>query len=290
LNRYKNKLALVFIGPVEGSEGYQALTELKFQNENLFLLGRYTPQEVEACLELSDVNFLPYPFWNKTLVTESFPSKLPKYVGSLRPILLLAPAYSSPTEFLKSQSVQSGLVTVMSKTNLSNEIINLLENKSVIESQIQGLRRINQEVFSKKIFSKNLSDVFNLQIENYEEINSEIEYFNVPVQESWVQKANMLIRNTSFMIENYRRPRFVARSFVLRYRQAIKLGIISNISRIIGPERYKKYIYGQASKLKIRHQYFRLRVYLVPRLRRVFGAHAYEKYVTNRFWKNRKGG
>ena len=242
-----DKIQLIFIGPKRLSSDAQKLTQRDKNNSFIHFLGRLSVAEVDACLQLSDVNFLPYPFWHRELVKQSFPSKFSKYLGSGRNMLIAAPRHSSLTILLSKHGLHEGVVTTLSKTNLAKELSLLLSDFTYSEKQLKKLESIKREVFSSYSFETNLHSVFNLNDEN--PVEQDVIDVTIPVKQTWVHSFNKFIRDLSLFLENITiHPTHI---FAIYLYQVFNLfGIIKFIKLIIGERNYERFLVGIKVRMK----------------------------------------
>jgi len=188
-------LAFVVIGPTSGDPAHTAFTEIASVKSKIYLIERLSPSEIDTCLSLADINFLPYPFTNRQLVKESFPSKFSKYLGAKRPILFLTPDYSSLSRMIRESGISIGLVVVPSKTNLKYSILQILKSSEVQKLQLSQLLDLEKKYFSKDKQQNLLAEVF--QIDKNEDQNKqdlELVKTEVYVSRDWTQAVNFSIR------------------------------------------------------------------------------------------------
>jgi len=242
----KDKIQLIFIGPERLSMGDYLLNRSDENQSFIHLLGRLSVAETDACLRRSDLNFLPYPFWNRELVKQSFPSKFSKYLGSGKNMLIAAPIYSSLAILLSKYGVHEGLVTTLSKTNLFRETSRLLNDSYYSEQQLLKLELIKQELFSSSYFNTSLQSAFILknEISTEEDLTTVI----IPVKQTWVHYFNSLVRALAFVLNNLPSP--LRTSIYLLYRLFYKFGVIRLIKLRIGEKKYEKLIAGVKRRLK----------------------------------------
>ena len=188
-------LAFVIIGPTPGDPVHDLFTEITNVHSEIYLVERLSPSEIDSCLRLADINFLPYPFTNRQLVEESFPSKFSKYLGAKKPILFLTPDYSSLSRMLRDAGISIGHVVVPSKTNIRNSLLQILESKESQNLQINQLIGLGAKYFSKEKQHKILSEVFLITKNAFRE-EKDFEYVTakVTVTKDWTQTVNYLIR------------------------------------------------------------------------------------------------
>jgi hypothetical protein len=232
----EDEIQLVFIGPKRLSTGKHLLNQGDENGSFIHLLGRLSVAETDACLRRSNLNFLPYPFWNRELVKQSFPSKFSKYLGSGSNMLIAAPIYSSLVVLLSKYGVHEGLVTTLSKTNLSRETLRLLNDSNYSEQQLLKLELIKRELFSSTFFNSSLESAFNVSKEISKE--EEVITVTIPVKQTWVHLFNSFVRDLSFWLENLMSP---LKTFIfLLYQLLYKLGVIRLIKSRIGENSYEK--------------------------------------------------
>jgi hypothetical protein len=243
LDRPNDEIQLVFIGP----DGISL--DSRFLNQSkgfVHLLGRLSVAETDACLRVADINFLPYPFWNRVLVEQSFPSKFSKYLGSAQNILIAAPSYSSLSILLKSYSLFEGVVNTLSKTNLKREITLLMENEFYADQQLFKLNLIREELFSQDVFEEKLKSAFKCRNKNYE--NIEIVNVTITPGRTWVNTFNSSVRNLGFFIENLRNPIHMCVYFMYRLLYLSKVPIL--VKFLIGNANYQRYRSALRKRIK----------------------------------------
>jgi hypothetical protein len=233
----KDEIQLIFIGPTEPSLIRQLLRQSGENRSFIHFLGRFSVAETDACLMRSNINFLPYPFWNRELVKQSFPSKFSKYLGSGRNMLIAAPNYSSLAILLSKYGVHEGLVTTLSKTNLSREISCLLSDSYYSEQQLLKFDLIKQELFSPNFFDGNLHSVFEFKDEISK--NQDVMTVTISVKQNWVHFFNSFVRNSSFFLENLKSPFKILVFFI--FRLFYQFGITRLIRLVIGENNYEKF-------------------------------------------------
>jgi Glycosyl transferases group 1 len=194
----EDEIGFVIIGLPTNKQSVE-LYEYTKRLPNLHLLGRIPAAQVDSCLKLSDLNFLPYPFWHRLLVEESFPSKLAKYLGAEKPILIFAPSYSSLSRMLNENGLTHGVVEVLSKTNICNQITQLLTNQNVIAEQKKQLSRILNSHFTEDIAEETL--LYAINHSGSKIVAAGDVMFRdvlVKVPNDWIQKCNVAIRYITF--------------------------------------------------------------------------------------------
>ena len=210
--RLGDEIQIIFIGP----DGI--MIDSRFLDKNkgfVHTLGRLGVAETDACLRNSNINFLPYPFWNRVLVEQSFPSKFSKYLGSKRNMLIAAPVYSSLATLLKSKGVSEGLVTTLSKSNYHREITKLLTDESYATTQLSKLNSIRAELFSQEAFDENLRSIFDCRDRNLKD--TEIVTVEISPSKNWVYFLNTFVRSSSFFIENLKNRLHMALYYIYRF-------------------------------------------------------------------------
>jgi hypothetical protein len=243
LDRPKDKIQVVFIGPDS------ILIDSRFLNQSkgfVHLLGRLSVADTDACLRMADINFLPYPFWNRILVEQSFPSKFSKYLGSARNMLIVAPSVSSLSTLLKSYGLFEGLVNTLSKTNLKREINLLLEDDYYADQQLRKMTLIREELFSQDIFEEKLKTAFKCRDKNFESL--EIVNVKISPKHTWVDVFNISVRNFSFFIENLRSPVEMLVYFILRLTYLTKFSTLLKL--LIGNTKYQRYRSALRNRVK----------------------------------------
>lgn len=243
LGRPNDQIQVVFIGPDGISIDSRFLNQAK---GFVHLLGRLSVAETDACLRLANINFLPYPFWNRVLVEQSFPSKFSKYLGSTRNMLIVAPSYSSLSILLKSYNLFEGVVKTLSKTNLKREINLLLEDEFYAHQQLRKFSLIREELFSQSVFEEKLKSAFKCRSENFGSI--EIIKVKIAPKRTWVNTFNSSVRNFSFFIENLRNPLPILVYFIYRLLYLAKFPTLAK--SLIGEANYQKYRNALRKRIK----------------------------------------
>ncbi len=245
-SNHEDEIQLIFIGPKNLSTGKKLLNQRDENGSFIHLLGRLSLAETDACLMRSNINFLPYPFWNRELVKQSFPSKFSKYLGSGRNMVIAAPNYSSLAILLSKYDIHEGLVTTLSKTNLSRETSRLLSDDNYSEQQLLKFELIKKELFSQKYFYNSLQYAFNFN----DKISKEQDVITVtiPVKQNWVHFFNSFVRDFSFWLENLYSP--LKTSVVLLYQLFNQFGVIRFIKLTIGEKNYEKFIVALKRRVK----------------------------------------
>ena len=114
-------------------------------------LGWRSPEEIIEIASTSDICYCPYWFDPdfELEAKSSFPSKLPLYFASGRPVLFHGPNYSSPAKFVQSHDAAYVCETLDSS---------MVKNKLIeIASDIYTYRRIAEN--AHKAFMENLTDL-----------------------------------------------------------------------------------------------------------------------------------
>jgi hypothetical protein len=161
-------------------------------------------------------------------------------------MVIAAPNYSSLAILLSKYDIHEGLVTTLSKTNLSRETSRLLSDDNYSEQQLLKFELIKKELFSQKYFYNSLQYAFNFN----DKISKEQDVITVtiPVKQNWVHFFNSFVRDFSFWLENLYSP--LKTSVVLLYQLFNQFGVIRFIKLTIGEKNYEKFIVALKRRVK----------------------------------------